>query len=280
MRSFVAEPMQHGRLFLAGDAAHIVPPTGAKGLNLADRRRARAGRGARRLVRSGDDALLDGYSTECLRRVWRAEHFSWWMTAMLHRPVPDDPFAVELQRAELRYLTTSEPAARRSPRTTSASSGSSGLASRRRIIGGVQGMESHALARPMIVLPRGVPLLERDAELAVIDGLVRELPAGEARRPAARRRGRDRQEPAARRATRAGVGGGARVLRPAAASSSAASRSASSASSSRPVLGDRGRGRFAGAAAGARPIFGPPPRRRRGADDARSLRCTASTGSP
>ena len=94
MRSFVAEPMQYGRLFLAGDAAHIVPPTGAKGLNLAiadvrvlaeaigrvvlhERRRARA-RGS--------------YSTTCLRRVWRAVHFSWWMTSMLHRLLGADPF--------------------------------------------------------------------------------------------------------------------------------------------------------------------------------------------
>ena len=86
MRSFVAEPMQHGRLFLAGDAAHIVPPTGAKGLNLAiaDVRAAR--RGARRLVRDRlDRPASTRYSDACLRRVWRAEHFSWWMTSMLHR---------------------------------------------------------------------------------------------------------------------------------------------------------------------------------------------------
>ena len=90
MRSFVAEPMQHGRLFLAGDAAHIVPPTGAKGMNLAiaDVRvladaLGRLLRGRRRCE------LLDAYSATCLRRVWRAEHFSWWMTAMLHR-YPDD----------------------------------------------------------------------------------------------------------------------------------------------------------------------------------------------
>ena len=93
MRSFVAEPMRYGRLFLAGDAAHIVPPTGAKGLNLAaaDVRVLSEALGA--LVRSGDDASgLDAYSDTCLRRVWRVQHFSWWMTSMLHRFPGDDPF--------------------------------------------------------------------------------------------------------------------------------------------------------------------------------------------
>jgi p-hydroxybenzoate 3-monooxygenase len=110
MRSFVVEPMQHGRLFLAGDAAHIVPPTGAKGLNLAisdvhvlaDRITAWYG---------GDRAALAGYSDACLRRVWRAEHFSWWMTSMLHRPPDGDPFELELQRSQLRYVTSSRAAA-------------------------------------------------------------------------------------------------------------------------------------------------------------------------
>ena len=111
MRSFVAEPMQHGRLFLAGDAAHIVPPTGAKGLNLAvsDVRILAAA-----LVDwygEGDTAGLDGYSNACLRRVWRAEHFSWWMTSMLHR-LGDDPFDDRLQRSQLRYVTSSRAAAR------------------------------------------------------------------------------------------------------------------------------------------------------------------------
>jgi p-hydroxybenzoate 3-monooxygenase len=105
MRSFVASPMQHGRLFLAGDAAHIVPPTGAKGLNLALAD-----------VRLLADGIVDGglehYSRDCLRRVWRAEHFSWWMTSMLHRLPGDDPFDLELQRSQLRYVTTSEVAAR------------------------------------------------------------------------------------------------------------------------------------------------------------------------
>jgi p-hydroxybenzoate 3-monooxygenase len=112
MRSFVAEPMQHGRLYLAGDAAHIVPPTGAKGLNLA---LADVSVLAEALVyrfRTGSDALLEVYSTECLRRVWRAEHFSWWMTSMLHRPPGADPFDLQLQRSQLRYIVTSEVAAR------------------------------------------------------------------------------------------------------------------------------------------------------------------------
>ncbi len=111
MRSFVAEPMQHGRLFLAGDAAHIVPPTGAKGLNLADARRARARRRADRVVRERQSDALDAYSADCLRRVWRAEHFSWWMTSMLHRAPGADPFDRELQLAQLRYVTASRAAA-------------------------------------------------------------------------------------------------------------------------------------------------------------------------
>jgi p-hydroxybenzoate 3-monooxygenase len=111
MRSYVVEPMQYGRLFLAGDAAHIVPPTGAKGLNLAI--------GDVRLLsetivdwyRSGDDAVLERYSAECLRRVWRAEHFSWWMTTMLHLPPDEDPFGLRLRQSQLRYVVGSEPAA-------------------------------------------------------------------------------------------------------------------------------------------------------------------------
>ena len=107
MRSFVVEPMQYGRLFLAGDAAHIVPPTGAKGMNLAIADVARAGRGAHRLVRRrGATDLLDAYSQTCLRRVWRAEHFSWWMTSMLHRfPDDDGGFQQRLQLSQLRYLS-------------------------------------------------------------------------------------------------------------------------------------------------------------------------------
>jgi p-hydroxybenzoate 3-monooxygenase len=112
MRSFVASPMQHGRLFLTGDAAHIVPPTGAKGLNLALADVRLLARAIVHRVRTGSDDLLDAYSRTCLRRVWRAEHFSWWMTSMLHRLPGGDPFDLELQRAQLRYVTTSEAAAR------------------------------------------------------------------------------------------------------------------------------------------------------------------------
>jgi p-hydroxybenzoate 3-monooxygenase len=111
MRSFVAEPMQHGNLFLAGDAAHIVPPTGAKGLNLAiaDVRILAEALVAR--IRTGSRAGLDAYSTECLRRVWRAEHFSYWMTSMLHRDDQAGEFGRRLQLSQLRYLTTSQAAA-------------------------------------------------------------------------------------------------------------------------------------------------------------------------
>ena len=111
MRSFVAEPMQHGRLFLAGDAAHIVPPTGAKGLNLAAHD---VGVLADAVIEHyrGSDAALARYSADCLRRVWRAEHFSWWMTSMLHKLPNADEFDEKLQLAQLRYVTTSEAAAR------------------------------------------------------------------------------------------------------------------------------------------------------------------------
>ena len=111
MRSFVAAPMQHGRLFLAGDAAHIVPPTGAKGLNLAISDVRILADALIRRFRDGDDSGLAGYTDACLRRVWRAEHFSWWMTTMLHR-VGDDPFDEQLQLSLLRYVTSSEAAAR------------------------------------------------------------------------------------------------------------------------------------------------------------------------
>jgi len=112
MRSFVAEPMQHEKLFLAGDAAHIVPPTGAKGLNLAVRDVAVLAEAIVRWYRSGDRAGLDGYSEACLRRVWRAEHFSYWMTTMLHRDEGAGEFGRRLQLSQLRYLTTSEAAAK------------------------------------------------------------------------------------------------------------------------------------------------------------------------
>ena len=111
MRSFVVEPMQWGRLFLAGDAAHIVPPTGAKGLNLAIRDVHVLAEALVAWYRDGDRAPLDGYSEACLRRVWRAEHFSWWMTTMLHRDPDGDPFGVRLQQSQLRQLRTSPAAA-------------------------------------------------------------------------------------------------------------------------------------------------------------------------
>ena len=107
MRSYVCEPMRCGRLFLAGDAAHIVPPTGAKGLNLAIHDVSLLAEALVRRYESGDEALLDAYSDECLRRVWRCEHFSWWMTTMLHLPPGADPFDLRLQRSQLRYVTTS-----------------------------------------------------------------------------------------------------------------------------------------------------------------------------
>jgi p-hydroxybenzoate 3-monooxygenase len=110
MRSFVCEPMQYGRLFLAGDAAHIMPPTGAKGMNLAAAD-VRVLADALAEWYRGDPAGLEAYSTTCLRRVWRAQHFSWWMTSMLHRFPEDDTFQARLQLAQLRYLAGSEAAA-------------------------------------------------------------------------------------------------------------------------------------------------------------------------
>jgi p-hydroxybenzoate 3-monooxygenase len=111
MRSYVAEPMQYGNLFLAGDAAHIVPPTGAKGLNLAIRDVRVLAEALVHRYGTGSRDLLDAYSDACLRRVWRCEHFSWWMTTMLHRLPGDDPFDLQLQLSQLRHVTTSEAAA-------------------------------------------------------------------------------------------------------------------------------------------------------------------------
>jgi p-hydroxybenzoate 3-monooxygenase len=110
MRSFVAEPMRHGRLFLTGDAAHIVPPTGAKGLNLAIADVRVLAEALVAFFRGGDTAGLDAYSDACLRRVWRAQHFSWWMTSMLH-VAEDDPFGAQLMRSQLEYVVRSEAAA-------------------------------------------------------------------------------------------------------------------------------------------------------------------------
>ncbi len=110
MRSFVVEPMQYGNLFLAGDAAHIVPPTGAKGLNLAVADVRILARAVARLCSAGSRDLLDRYSETCLRRVWKVQRFSWWMTSMLHRFDDDNPFDQRRQLAELDYLIGSRAA--------------------------------------------------------------------------------------------------------------------------------------------------------------------------
>jgi p-hydroxybenzoate 3-monooxygenase len=111
MRSFVVEPMQFGRLYLAGDAAHIVPPTGAKGLNLAVADVRVLADALAAWYERGDESGLAGYSAEALRRVWRAEHFSWWMTSMLHRLEGGDAFDMKLQLAQLAYVASSPRAA-------------------------------------------------------------------------------------------------------------------------------------------------------------------------
>jgi p-hydroxybenzoate 3-monooxygenase len=107
MRSFVFEPMQHGRLLLAGDAAHIVPPTGAKGLNLAVNDVKIMARALDALLNHRDESLLDSYTDDALRKVWRAQHFSWWMTSMLHRFAGDDQYQHKLQIAQLRNVVES-----------------------------------------------------------------------------------------------------------------------------------------------------------------------------
>jgi p-hydroxybenzoate 3-monooxygenase len=111
MRSVIVEPMQFGRLYLAGDAAHIVPPTGAKGLNLAVADVRVLAQGLVDWYRRGQTRLLDDYSATCVRRVWRAEHFSWWMTSMLHRFDDDGPFEDRLHLSQLRYVCASRAAA-------------------------------------------------------------------------------------------------------------------------------------------------------------------------
>lgn len=110
MRSFVAEPMRHGRMFLAGDAAHIVPPTGAKGLNLAASDVLVLARALREFYKDGHTGALDRYSSVCLRRVWKAQRFSWWMTSTLHRFPGESPFDHQRQIADLDYLTGSRAA--------------------------------------------------------------------------------------------------------------------------------------------------------------------------
>ena len=110
MRSFVTEPMQFGKMFLAGDAAHIVPPTGAKGLNLAVADVRVLARALGEFYQSGKRELLHRYSEICLRRVWKVQRFSWWMTSMLHRFANDNPFDQRRQIAELDYVTSSRAA--------------------------------------------------------------------------------------------------------------------------------------------------------------------------
>ena len=112
MRSYVVEPMQYGRLFLAGDSAHIVPPTGAKGLNLAVADVQVMARGLKQFYATGSQDLLNKYSQTCLRRVWKVQRFSWWMTSMLHRFPDENPFDRRRQLAELDYVTSSPAAAK------------------------------------------------------------------------------------------------------------------------------------------------------------------------
>ncbi|MBN9620417.1 MAG: FAD-dependent monooxygenase, partial [Actinobacteria bacterium] len=107
MRSFVVTPMQAGRLLLAGDAAHIVPPTGAKGMNLAVADVRLLARALGGYYADGRTDLLDAYTATALRRVWRSTHFSWWMTSMLHTGPAHDEFAARLQLAQLDYVAGS-----------------------------------------------------------------------------------------------------------------------------------------------------------------------------
>jgi len=111
MRSFVAEPMRYGSLYLAGDAAHIVPPTGAKGLNLAAFDVGVLTEALAAWYADGSTGLLDEYSATCLRRVWRVQHFSWWMTTLLHTFGDDDGYGRRLQRSQLEYVASSDAAA-------------------------------------------------------------------------------------------------------------------------------------------------------------------------
>jgi p-hydroxybenzoate 3-monooxygenase len=111
MRSFVAEPLQCGRLFLAGDAAHIVPPTGAKGMNLAFADVHYLADALRAFYQENDDQGLNGYSAKCLKRIWKAQRFSWWMTSLLHRFENEPAFDHKRQQAELEYVASSRAAA-------------------------------------------------------------------------------------------------------------------------------------------------------------------------
>jgi len=112
MRSFVVEPMQYGRLFLAGDSAHIVPPTGAKGMNLAFADVMYLSRALEGFYKKNSNALLESYTATCLRRVWKAQRFSWWMTQIMHRFPDETAFDHRRQLADLDYLTGSETAMR------------------------------------------------------------------------------------------------------------------------------------------------------------------------
>jgi p-hydroxybenzoate 3-monooxygenase len=112
MRSYVVEPMQYGKMFLAGDSAHIVPPTGAKGLNLALADVQVLARGLKEFYASGSQSLLEKYSKICLRRVWKVQRFSWWMTSLLHRFPDANPFDQRRQLAELDYVTSSAAASK------------------------------------------------------------------------------------------------------------------------------------------------------------------------
>ncbi len=110
MRSFVTTPMQLGKLFLLGDAAHIVPPTGAKGLNLAVADVRVLTRGLVEFYKHGNREPLRQYTERCLRRVWQCQRFSWWMTSMLHRFPQEDSFSHNIHHAELDYVTSSRAA--------------------------------------------------------------------------------------------------------------------------------------------------------------------------
>jgi p-hydroxybenzoate 3-monooxygenase len=112
LRSFVAEPLRFGRMFLAGDAAHIVPPTGAKGLNLAASDVRYLAGAFIEYFQEHSSAGIDAYSARCLRRVWRAARFSWWFTSLLHRMPGEDTMAIKLREAELDYLLNSDAALR------------------------------------------------------------------------------------------------------------------------------------------------------------------------
>jgi p-hydroxybenzoate 3-monooxygenase len=112
LRSFVTEPMRFGRMFLAGDAAHIVPPTGAKGLNLAATDVKFLSTALIEYYQEKSDAGIDDYSQRCLKRIWKGERFSWWFTQLMHRFPEEGAMAARLQEAELDYLLTSEAGSR------------------------------------------------------------------------------------------------------------------------------------------------------------------------